>query len=524
MESDDLQRIAMEVENIISMIPEWETALTVGGAAFLVALVSGVILTSMMCGISWRWGAVDKPDGTLKCHSRATATLGGIPLFLAILAGVVVSRWVGAWGDAGADSSYGALLVAGLIMLSLGVSDDLRGVMPRTKLLFQMLTAMVLVGSGVLINRCEFFNVFGISLGVIAVPFTLFWLVGSCNAFNFIDGMDGLASGVGTVIALVLACLGLLTENYAAAVLALVVAGALLSILLFNIKPAVIFLGDSGSQLIGLILGVLTIKVATVQGVFLLPCAGVVLSVPIIDAALAVLRRYSCSDSPACGDHKHIHHRLAKHGLSVNQVSMTLWAAVALTGAMAVIFCQARGVAAGLAALAFVTLELYVGIRMGCLEPHLLWGRLTSKYRWKVFDYQRIGNSTGKAELQILWERMKPLFEQTHLDRAILTLESVSDNGRSKYETYQWTRSEDLMAELLARRWTKRFALGEDDRRRIATLQLESADHLRREEAHIDWLLQQIAENMHHVSHGTTGRDLPVRRKPPQSVEYGISQ
>lgn len=483
-----------------------EPALIIAGSVFLMALTAGTILTSFMLRLSMRWGAVDRPDGDLKQHSRATATLGGIPLFLALVGTVLwlktagTSFLPGAIGWLDWDLAQAGLLVGGLIILLMGVRDDLCHVMPRNKLIFQILAALVVVASGLVVTRCGFFDVFELPLGLLAVPFTLFWLVGSCNAFNFIDGMDGLATGIGVVISLLLAVLGFLTGEYNAAMLSMALAGALSGVLFFNVKPAMIFLGDSGSQLIGLLLGALTIKVATTGGVFALPTAGLLLSVPILDAFLSILRRYSEHESPIRGDHKHIHHCLRRLGLRVNVVSLMLCLAVLITGGMGIVFRFTTGPAAATAAAALVGLQIYLGIRLGCLDPRKLLGRLTGTYRWEKLTSPG-KTSNGRAELDVFWERMKPLFEQMHLDRAILTLEGVGVEGRTQYETYQWVRSEaEQMAELLASRWTKRFTFNGSDDHRVATLRLESAEQLRKDEERIEWLLKQVRHNMRLVT------------------------
>jgi len=362
------------------------------------------------------------------------------------------------------------------------------------------LAALVVMASGLVINRCGFFDVFELPLGLLAVPFTLFWLVGSCNAFNFIDGMDGLATGIGVVTSLLLALLGFLTGEYGAAILSMTLAGALSGVLFFNVRPALIFLGDSGSQLIGLLLGALTIKIATTNGVFALPTAGLLLSVPVMDAFLSILRRFSKYESPIRGDHQHIHHCLNRYGLGVNIVSLTLCLAALVTGGMAIVFRFTTGVAPAAAAMAMIGLMFYSGVRLGCLDLQKLLNRLVGTHRWRKLTSPG-KTSHGKAELDVFWERMKPLFEQMHLDRAILTLEGVGEEGRTQYETYQWVRSEaEQMAELLASRWTKRFTFDGDDDHRIATLRLESAEQLRRDGERVEWLLKQIRHNMRFVT------------------------
>ena len=495
------------------------SVLLAGGLAFLTALTTGVILVSAMCRLSRRWGALDRPDGTLKCHVRPTATLGGIPLFLAFLMGlgvlVPLSHRISfvSFQVCEGRVHWLPLFIAGLFLLGVGVKDDLHHVAPRSKIFFQVLAGMVLIGSGLIIGRLGFLGVFEISLGVLAFPFTLFWLVGSCNAFNFIDGMDGLASGVGLVIALFLAGFGLYQGVYGSALVALALAGGLASILLFNFKPAVIFLGDSGSQLVGLLLGALVIETTTTNGVFALPSAGILLSLPVLDAFLSVLRRYSRAETVARGDHQHIHHCLRRQGLGVRHISLMLSAGAAVCGLMAW-FCLRRfGYGAALISIVFVAVEIYLGIRLGCLEPYRLVQRVLGNPAANTTPRTRTEAGGLKAvELNAMWERMKPLFEKMDLDRAILTLEGVTEKGRQRFKTYKWVRSNGLIAAKVSSeamphsRWTKRFPLNEDVSQ-IATIRLESIERAcrssqsnRYDDQRISLLLKQISENIRMTS------------------------
>ena len=460
-----------------------------------------------MCRICRRYGALDRPDGYLKRHQKPTATLGGIPVFLAGLVGlmvlVVLVHFVPEIRNALAEAhvSWGALMVAALIMLGLGVSDDLRHIIARRKMLFQMLAAMVLISSGLVVRCCGFFGVFEISLGVLAVPFTLFWLVGGCNAFNFIDGMDGFASGIGTVICLALAGLGFLNGAYVAAIIALALGGALLALLSFNIQPARIFLGDSGSQLVGLLIASLAIEVAVVDGVFMLPSAGLILAVPVIDAFLSIVRRYLGSTSPAAGDHQHIHHCLQRQGLSVKHVAVTMWVVTAITGGLGIMCVLARGSQPGLAALGFVIGMVYVGVRIGCVDLSVLAGDFKKGYQSKTTPQEALGAPELTSELDGVWKQLTALFERMHLDRAVLKLEAMSDTGGPKCQTYRWVRSEELLVDLLGSRWTKRFALDEEQRQ-IATLELQSAEQRWQDNQHIDRLLKEISDNVRMVQTG----------------------
>ena len=459
----------------------------VGGALAIMTGTIAVLLTSFMCRIAQRCGAVDRPDGRLKSHRRPTATLGGIPLFAALLIGLAVLSLAGPW--LAWDFSWAGLALAAVVILGLGIKDDLHRITPRPKLFFQIIASLLIIGSGTVIHQIEFCGVARLYLGLLALPFTLFWLVGSCNAMNFIDGMDGLASGLGLIISLFLALLGYLAGEFTAALVALALAGALAGILAFNLRPAAIFLGDSGSQLAGLLLGMLSIRIGSAAGPFALPAAGLLLSIPVLDALLSILRRYSYRTSAASGDHMHVHHRLQHLGLGAGWAALALWSAAIVAGTMALIICYAQGSQALAAAALFVGLELYLGLRLGYADWRFLGNRLLSDLRLR-----RRSSSKTEQELRSLWERMKPLFETMSLDRAILTLEAPRQDGRREMETFQWVRSEKLAADLSASRWTRRFPLDAENLR-MATLRLESAQQ-HGDEQRINSLLTQISENM----------------------------
>ncbi|OPZ94498.1 MAG: hypothetical protein BWY71_02390 [Planctomycetes bacterium ADurb.Bin412] len=156
-------------------------------------------------------------------------------------------------------------------------------------------------------------------------------------------------------------------------------------------------------------------------------------------------------------------------------------------------------------AVGFVVLEVWLAVRAGCLNPRVLAERVKGRFRWSVVSKEQAKNRQGMAELEVLWDRMKPLFEQMMLDRVVLTLEGVSADGRTDCETYQWVRSEERIAELFRNQWTKRFPL-EGDVPRIATLRLESAKQQLKDEQRIDLLLREIRNNMK----SNAGRRVPA--------------
>ena len=219
---------------------------------FAITAVLSLIATPVFRMLALRWGLVDNPDGHRKLHENRTAVSGGVPVFLTAIIGVVIALLVpNRWQPillADTGFLWGILLASSLIVL-IGVLDDARGMRGRQKLLGQIIVAGIMVGFGLQIEKLSLLgNV--IPLGVASIPFTMFWLLGAINAFNLIDGVDGLASSLGLIISLGLAGMAAMYGHGAYALFAVALAGSLAGFLVYNFPPARIFLGDSGLSLI----------------------------------------------------------------------------------------------------------------------------------------------------------------------------------------------------------------------------------------------------------------------------------
>jgi len=300
-----------------------------------ITLVVALALTPAVRIVAQQCGAVDHPDGVRKLHKRAVPLWGGAAVYLALVFGVFAARY-GAFGSGPLFDELAMRLVpgAGLVCL-FGALDDYRRLAARTKLLLQIVAVLPMVFLGCCVDRVVVFG-HPIDLGWWAVPLTVFWLVGCINALNLLDGMDGLASLVGLSTALMLGLIAV-SEGYPhVSTMALILAGALAGFLVYNLPPATIFLGDSGSMVIGLVVGFLGIqgglKTSTTLSV---TAPAVVLALPMLDVVLAVIRRRLTGRRIAGADRQHIHHRLLDRGLNPWQVLCVLGAACLLTGAAA---------------------------------------------------------------------------------------------------------------------------------------------------------------------------------------------
>ena len=295
-------------------------------------VLSGVIVyitVPLLRSVAFKLDLYDKPDEERKLHTEYIPTLGGIALFLAFFVGFSIS------GFAGQMQGY-SYFAAGMLMLFFtGMKDDLVGLSPTKKLLVEVAVGLMLIlGSGIYID-----NFYGV-LGIGELPFaasvliTLFTMIVVVNAYNLIDGVDGLAGGIG-VIASLFFCVGFfVADQFAMAMLSAVVAASLAGYLLHNFHPASIFMGDTGSLIIGFLLAVQAIQFvglneipAFVEGFgpisSVMPVA--ILMIPLYDTLRVFILRAKRGDSPFDPGRDHIHHVLIGMGMGHRKTSVTLY-------------------------------------------------------------------------------------------------------------------------------------------------------------------------------------------------------
>lgn len=295
--------------------------------AAITALLASWLATPLVRAWARQIGFVDRPDGGRKSQKVPIALGGGLAVFSSTLFAFAVATSLGTWSGIQVFSPadvrlfLGLLLAAGMIV-GLGIYDDFVAMRGRYKFAGQIVVALIMVAAGL---RIEQFFVFGnkIALGWFTIPFTMFWVLGSINAINLIDGIDGLASSVGMVLSLAVGAIGCMMGHFPEAILMLALAGALGGFLRYNFAPATIYLGDAGSMLIGLLIGVIAIPTTAKAPIAIglaVPIA--VWSIPILDSAAAILRRKLTGRSLFAPDRGHLHHSLLTRGWSVRQVAL----------------------------------------------------------------------------------------------------------------------------------------------------------------------------------------------------------
>jgi len=277
------------------------------------AFVTSLFLVPLVRSVCRYFGIIDKPDAVRKLQSQAVSLGGGVAVFASLclaFAGVMLGdRYLGSGLLGVLDTRWHNLFYAAAALMLVGLADDVFALRGRQKLLLQVLVVTFVVGGGTVVESVSFMGQ-PIQLGIFAFPLTVVWLLAAINALNLIDGADGMASTAGAIISGGLAILCVETGTGLGAVVAAALCGSLFGFLVFNRPPATIYLGDAGSMVIGLFVGVISIW-GSVKGSTLLSVAPLlVLSLPLFDSAIAILRRILTGRSIYATDRAHLHHRL----------------------------------------------------------------------------------------------------------------------------------------------------------------------------------------------------------------------
>ncbi|NLW08023.1 MAG: undecaprenyl/decaprenyl-phosphate alpha-N-acetylglucosaminyl 1-phosphate transferase [Clostridia bacterium] len=315
---------------------------------------------------------MDKPDSR-KVHHTMMPRLGGVAIYGGFLAAFC---WLGYF-----QGAYLGLFLGGTFIMLVGAVDDIKGLSPCLKLAGQIVAASILVAFGA---RVEFLThpLDGVFiLGKLAIPVTIFWVVGITNALNLVDGLDGLAAGTSFIAAVTIAVVAWLHGEVAVALLSLSLAAGILGFLPFNFHPAKIFMGDSGSMFLGFNLAALAVigltKSATVISLFV---PVVTLGLPIMDTFLAIIRRYLNRRPIFAPDKGHLHHLLLAQGLTQRQAVLIIYLVNICLGGSAILL-SVLTTAQGMLILTGLTILTLLGLdKLGFLSWKQLAG---SKSRHK---------------------------------------------------------------------------------------------------------------------------------------------
>ena len=320
--------------------------------AFILAFVITFIATPFVKKLAFKIGAVDIPKDNRRMHKKPTARLGGLAIFLGFIISAVIYADV--------NRELAGILLGCLIIVVLGIFDDIYALSAKLKLLVQIVAALCPVLAGVSIDFIRvpsFISEYGyIALGWLSIPVTLVWIIGITNATNLLDGLDGLACGVSSISALTLLCIAIIVGEGEVAFVTSALAGACFGFLPYNFNPAKLFMGDTGALFLGFVLSTISIQ-GLFKGYAVISIAApmLILGLPIFDTVSAILRRLRNHQPIMAPDRGHLHHRLIDAGFSQKQ-------AVSIIYILCLILCV---VAVGLIATGAVSLWVFALVLLG---------------------------------------------------------------------------------------------------------------------------------------------------------------
>jgi UDP-GlcNAc:undecaprenyl-phosphate GlcNAc-1-phosphate transferase len=417
------------------------------------ALATTAAATPIVRSIALYRDLIDRPNHR-KVHTDGVPRLGGLALGAGIFAaiGLVVLLVPEAHALIATRGARLASLLVGCSILGLvGFLDDLRGLGARPKLVAQIVAGLVAFAGG---NQFRFFEgaIVGSSVGlVLNLIATVVWVVAITNAMNLIDGLDGLATGITTIAVTALGVISLAHGHPATALLAAAVAGAALGFLPYNVHPARIFLGDSGSFLLGYLLATISMQGMQEHSTWsTLVVLFFLFSVPLLDTSLAIVRRALRGQDLFTADGNHIHHRLLRRGFGHLRSVLMLWGTTLLFGTVALLLgLVPEGRYVGLLRLSGFVVLLAAASRLGALEVRDLLHVLRGSERRRLSPRDRnlavrraLKDLPAHRDGGALGERLIGLAREIDLDLLRVEVEMPGASGARPVAVIHWIRDD----------------------------------------------------------------------------------
>lgn len=328
---------------------------------FLIALIVAYVLTPGVKKLAIKVGAVDKPNAR-KVHTHAIPRLGGLAIYVGFMAAVLFCVPV--------RHELLGLLLGCTAIVALGIWDDICNIPAKVKLVGQIVAACIPIAFGIQIEWLT--NPFGTLIvlpELVAIPVTIFWIIGFTNTVNLIDGLDGLAAGVSFIASVSMFLLAYTMNQYLPAMIIVAMAGAALGFLQYNFNPAKIFMGDTGSMLLGYTMAVVAVLgLVKTAATIALVVPLIALGLPILDTLFAIIRRKMSGVPIFQPDKGHLHHRLLALGMSQKQAVLIMYFVSIVLGIVALFVANVSyqtGIATVLVVLAVI---IYTAKRLGILQ------------------------------------------------------------------------------------------------------------------------------------------------------------
>ena len=330
--------------------------------ALFTALAVTALATPVCIKIAPLIGAMDVPKDQRRVHKRPVPRFGGIAIYLGVLSSLLWVRPL--------NTQFLGMFAAAALIMVIGIFDDIKGMPAKVKLVGQMVCAVVLWFSTLrfsgMANLLPFGPEYIFFPRWLSLIVTVFWFVAIINTVNLIDGLDGLAGGISLIASLCIAYIAYVTGRPATVLMILAVAGACFGFLIYNFNPAKIFMGDSGSMLLGLLLASISLLGDTPTKSVTLFAAIVpmmLLALPIFDTLFAIVRRTVNHRPIFEADKGHIHHRIMAMGFGQRRTVLTLYAISAIMGIAGILWTlKAKGLALALAFVGALLVFIFLGI------------------------------------------------------------------------------------------------------------------------------------------------------------------
>lgn len=338
---------------------------TNSGIFIILALAVGFLIsfasTPTVIALANKIKALDIPKDSRRIHKKPIPLIGGLAIFYGFVISVLCFAVI--------DREIMGILIGAVIIVTVGIIDDMRELSAKVKLLFQIIAAGIVIYFGVDITYVanpfsQWFGPVYINLGLWSIPITMIWIIGVTNAVNLIDGLDGLAVGVSSIASVALLSLTLISQNLNAAIVTAALAGAGFGFLPYNFNPAKIFMGDTGSTFLGFVLACISIQgIMKMYALVSFAVPVLILGLPIFDTLFAIIRRLLTGKSIMSPDRGHLHHRLLDMGFSQKQtvtILYTLTSILCLTAVVMALKDAIRGLILVLAVVGILVVSLAV--------------------------------------------------------------------------------------------------------------------------------------------------------------------
>ncbi|HUQ18023.1 MAG TPA: MraY family glycosyltransferase [Gemmatimonadaceae bacterium] len=437
------------------------TAITFGwlAAIFVGAAVLSSLLVPLLIRTASALHLYDAPDGVRRIHASPVPRLGGVAVYLAAaaIAAPILIYGSGLFWTDGIIAPYEVRMLTGLligsaILFVVGLVDDVRSLPASVKFVAQVVAAVIAWYFGAGLQTIALGYGEGVRLGFLELPLVLLWIIAVTNAYNFIDGLNGLAGGIAIVACATGLAVSLALGHFGVIIPTVALMGALFGFMRYNFPKARIFLGDAGSLSIGFLLSVLLLKASEAPGPrVMLAVPLLAMCVPLLDVSLAVLRRWLRGVPLSGADARHIHHRLMAIGMSARRTAIVLWVLAAAIGVFGLLIAlTAPYVATSIAIASIIALCILIiyGTNILSYDELIVAGEVLftapSRFRRVISDQILAHDLTARIQSAEMVDEVTALLTSTAPSFGFLKMELVHDlrNHRTTeddaFATWAW--------------------------------------------------------------------------------------